>query len=123
MDDYSAYLREHFQGEAVGKRLSHGDDAYARRRGDCHTDYDGTVQYPPVGHHHDDRSPGCGCSPEVKDGVHIDNSPHHIKCLAHEGYWLSWNRPTLEYDGGTITQGHRNVRGGEYLLNCLTSIP
>ena len=112
MGHYADYLRRNFSDDSIEKRLSHGGNEIAEERGDCHADWDGNVYYPPNKHQHGEGGGPCECSNSKAAGDHIDNNPHHVKCLSLSNYWITWNEPTLAMNReNEFDQGHRNING------------
>jgi len=103
MDEYHQYLKNNHRGPAYDYRITGRSDAplIAQKRGDCHTDKNDRVCFPPDPHDHDHENAGeytgDGCvtteaqSPDPED--YIDNSRSHVKCLSERGYWLGWSHP------------------------------
>lgn len=120
MSDYATFLISNYAGDRVRKRLTHGGDPVAEDRGDCHADREGNVRYPPNGHQHGDGEQACGCNTRSSTD-HIDNSPHHVKCLSHEQFWISWEHPELAMDRDNEFRT-KNINGEETIRDRVVSI-
>lgn len=120
MSEYANFLTSNYTGESVEKRLTHGGNQVARDRGDCHADRECNVYYPPEDHQHGGGEQACGCDTQSSTN-HVDNSPHHVKCLSEDGFWIGWEHPELAMDRDNEFRT-KNINGEETIRHRVVSI-
>jgi len=120
MSDYADFLISNYSGDRVEKRLTHGGNQVAEDRGDCHANREGNVHYPPDSHQHGDGEQACGCKTQSSTD-HIDNSPHHVKCLSGERFWIGWEHPELAMDRDNEFRT-KTINGEKTIRNRIVSI-